>query len=323
MASVNVLQKKFIRIFFFIFSLMLFFSSCSKFKIEKISLKDVNADVQVFSVSGALNGFHYVPAEIRHKGIVITLGGSEGSAGEWYAAPLANLGYEVLAVYYFGKGKLPQVLSEVPLEFFDEVLNYIEANCKGEKPITVIGGSKGAELAALLTAYYPQINNIVLYAPSYVVFQGLDYTSQKSSWTIKKQALPFIPLLQNAYSKITYNDNAMMLRPMYEAAVATASEEILQAALIDLSHFAGKALIFAGGDDCLWQSDTAAEILHKQKPENIALHIFEKAGHSFGSPAIGNPTVIGGIKNGGLPEENKKAAIASSKILIDFLAALH
>lgn len=323
MVSVNVLQKKFIRKFFFIFGLMLFFSSCSKFKVEKILLKDVNGDVQVFSVSGALNGFHYVPAEISHKGIVITLGGSEGSAGEWYAAPLANLGYEVLAVYYFGKGELPQLLSEVPLEFFDEVLKYIEENCKGKKPITVIGGSKGAELAALLSIYYPQINNIVLYAPASFVFQGLDYTSQKSSWTIHKKALSFIPLLQNAYSKITYEGNALCLRLMYETAVETASEEILKKALIDLSHFQGKALIFAGGDDCLWQSDTAAEILHKQKPENIALHIFEKAGHSFGLPASGNPAVIGGIKNGGTLEENKKAAIESSKILTDFLAASH
>ncbi len=322
MGSVDGLQKKIVKKIF-VFSLVLFFSSCSKFTVEKITPKNVNADVQVFSISGKLNAFHYVPNEIRHKGIVITLGGSEGSAGEWYAAPLTNLGYEVLAVYYFGKGNLPKLLSEVPLEFFDEVLNYIEKNCKGKKPITLIGGSKGAELAALLTMYYPQIDNIVLYAPAHVVFQGLDHTSSKSSWTIKKQAVPFVPLLQNAYSKIKYEDNAMVLRLMYETAVETAPEEILKKASIDLSNFQGKALIFAGGCDGLWQSDKAAEILHKQKPEHIELHIFEKAGHSFGSPSAGNPAVIGGIKNGGSLEENKKAAIESSKLLLDFLAALH
>ncbi|QEJ94484.1 hypothetical protein FUT79_04205 [Treponema phagedenis] len=304
----------YIKRFLAVLGLGLLFISCSKFTVEKIEDKNTNSDVQVFSIKGSINGFHYIPKEIKHKGLVVCFGGSEGSAGEWYAADIANEGYEVLAVYYFGKENLPQILSEVPIEFFENVLDYIKKRGSNKKPITLLGASKGAELTALLTRYYPQIDNLILFAPASCVFQGLDYTSSKSSWTRKKEALPFITFTQEVIEKISYEENAIVLRPLYEAAVNEAAEELRKKAEIDLSQFKGKVLIFAGGDDCLWPGDFAAQAFKNQNPDNVDLHIFPKAGHAFGAPPI-----AGGVKLGGTQEENTKAAIESRRIMFEFL----
>lgn len=304
--------------FFSSLTLILLSVSCAKFKTEKIYDSKVNNNIQTFAISGSVNGFHYIPDEIKHKGLVITFGGSEGSAGEYYAADIANKGYEVLAVYYFGKENQPVSISEVPLEFFSEVLNYAEKKCKSIEPITLLGGSKGAELAAILSSYYSRIDNVILFAPSSFVFQGLDYSSQKSSWSWKKTPLPFITFSQKAYEKMRYENNAIVLRDMYEAAVELTPPEILKKASINLSNLKGNALIFTGGDDALWQSDSMAQILKKQNPEKTELHIFEKAGHAFGAAPVS-----GGIKLGGTPEANKTAAVESSRILIEFLNKQH
>ena len=118
-----------------------------------------------------MKGFHLTPLATgqeqqsiqTHPGTVIVFGGSDGGANVEQARMLRDAGYDVLALYFFGKPGQKEFIDGVPLEFFDEVLAYAEEHGNGSRPLTVIGTSKGAELTGNLAARYPQIDNIVLY----------------------------------------------------------------------------------------------------------------------------------------------------------------
>lgn len=306
-------RKVFLPFLFLLFTFSIILSCNSQYKREKV--------VEYFRVTGhLLNACHYVPDKITHKGVVIIF---EAEGGDM-SLSLAKRGYEVLSVYYFGQENLPYECVEIPLEFFGEVLKYINTKCKKKKPITVIGGSKDAELAAVLVSYYPEIDNIVLYAPVSYVYQG--YTAKnKSSWAWKGEPLPFIPLSPEAQLKAEFKyavdikSYYRVSRPVYEEAIKLASEETRKKAEIDISNFKGHCLIFAGADDCTWPSDTAAKALQAQNPERVQLHIFEKAGHGF----TFNYVYFYFWKLGGTPEGNYKASIEHKKILYKFLDKQH
>lgn len=64
-------------------------------------------------------------------------------------------------------------LVEVPLEFFQEVLDYIGKNIGEDQVITLYGASKGAGLSLNLAVRYPEISNVILMAPAEYSYRGL------------------------------------------------------------------------------------------------------------------------------------------------------
>src|SRR5699024_3452620 len=115
-------------------------------------------DVEIIE-EDLLNGFHLVPDNISTEGVIVTFGGSDGSSNYDLAKMLAE-GYEVYSLFFFGPGKLPDELIEVPLELFDDFLAYHLENSQSNGPITVLGASKGAELTLNLASNYDEIDNI-------------------------------------------------------------------------------------------------------------------------------------------------------------------
>jgi len=113
------------------------------------TVSDENLDVRKIQ-EGYLNGFHLKKKKIECKGCVITFGGSEGSSNYDMAQIIANNGYEVLALYFFGQKNQPKYLSRIPIEFFRNVIIYIKEHFTSLHPLSIIGASKGAELALLL-----------------------------------------------------------------------------------------------------------------------------------------------------------------------------
>ena len=136
-----------------------------------------------------LNGFHFRPEEKKHRGVIVVYGGSEGSPDYSRAEQLADDGYEVLSLFFFGQPNQKPTLANVPLEQFDEVADYIDKNIGdaseegGEGgnsdagPVTVIGTSKGAEFAELLAARGYPVDNLVAFAPAHYSYSCLLYTS--------------------------------------------------------------------------------------------------------------------------------------------------
>lgn len=290
--------------------------------------------VKVDHIQGEyMNGFHLKPENKKHKGFVITFGGSEGSPGYYAAEPLAKEGYEVLALFFFGMENQKKELVEVPLEFFQEVLDYIDGK-NGEttidqENITVLGSSKGAELGLNLASHYHQIDHLVLYAPSAWNFMGLsytDYSNIKSSWTWQGRPVAFVNT-RKGDTKAGFNlfldfllNRPVQYRPGYESAVK--GDPNAEAARIKAEDSQADILIFAGKEDMMWQSDVSAEAIRNARPDKTEVHVFDGAGHLF----LGDWYMYMGqiiLAMGGSPEGNAQAAQESNQILNARLAEWH
>ena len=136
-------------------------------------------------------------------------------------------------MYFFGRENQRPELLNVPIDFFEELYVYIDGNAVNPEPLTLLGGSKGAELALLLAAKYPAlIDNAVLYAPASYVFQGLSYTDRTphSSWTFKGEELPYIATMPESSVFGKFMLDLLLNKPMklidtYVSAVAIAENK--------------------------------------------------------------------------------------------------
>lgn len=286
--------------------------------------------VEVTRVVGDyLNGFSLRPDDKRHQGIIVTFGGSEGSPAYESARFLADQGYEVLSLFYFGMDNQTPDLVHVPLEFFEEVLAYIDDHIEDGEAITLYGSSKGAELALNLATYYPQVDHLVLWSPAAWNYMGLsnDFSQEMmSSWTYGGEEVAYIDMTKgNIGDGLNLILDFVLNRPVnyragYES--ATLNDPYSEAARIKVEQTNADILIFAGGDDQLWHSDLSAQTIKEKRPENTEVHLYEEAGHIF---ELDRYLTVGGltIELGGQLEANQQAAQASREILLDRLSQWH
>lgn len=282
-----------------------------------------------------LNGFHFRPEEKKHRGVVVVYGGSEGSPDYSRAEQLADDGYEVLSLFFFGQPNQKPTLANVPLEQFDEVTDYIDKNIAGAGegsgedgeagPVTVIGTSKGAEFAELLAARGYPVDNLVAFAPAHYSYSGLDFSKGQElpSFTDRGETVGYASFRESSISagaKMLWDmatSYPVSYRPTYEAAAANAGGD----ARIDLSDFGGNVLLFGGEDDQMWQAEIAARALAEQGG-NIETHIYPDAGHAFFQNADDVPNGWQ-IMLGGTVEGNRAAHDDAEKILRERLAQWH
>lgn len=269
-----------------------------------------------------LNGFHIVPDNKTSKGAIVTFGGSEGGCNYFKAVDLAQNGFEVIALFYFGQDNQPAKMNKVPIDFFEEFLLYSEDNNLDIEPLTLIGGSKGAELSLLLTNYYDEIDNLILYSPSSYIFQGLDFEDVGSSWTYQNQELPYIALYNASPQSLVQMFSASIFnypvsyRSQYETAVQ--NSENASAAFIDSSKFKGNILMFSGEDDAMWNSAEMAEQIYEKNATNTENIVYENVGHLFENMTYGYGVAFGGTK-----ENNQAAKTESDMKVLEFLGKFH
>ena len=96
------------------------------------------------------------------------------------------------------------------------------------------------------------------------VFQGLSFGREAhSSWTWNGEDLPYISLQQSdfgAFARTIFDSivlNPVKYRETYVSAVEMNGNS--EEKRVDTSNFDGNALLIAGGDDAMWQSEVAAE----------------------------------------------------------------
>jgi dienelactone hydrolase len=80
---------------------------------------------EAITVSG-LSGFLAKPAAGAGAAVIV-IGGSEGGAHVNDARVLADEGFEVMALAYFGASGVPPVLQEIPREYFFGAVEYLQA----------------------------------------------------------------------------------------------------------------------------------------------------------------------------------------------------
>ena len=287
---------------------------------------DIDGVYVTYVDEGGMQGFRFVPKEKSHKGFVVCFGGSEGSPNFETAKRLAEDGYETFALFMYGMKNQQETLRKIPLEQFEDVISYINKNVKDNKPISVLGASKGAEYALNLASKYPEIDNLILISPSSYNFAGLDFKDYGSSWTYKGKELPYIDIKKSSFNSFLKNiivpaiiKSPISFKETYNSAIEKDSSS--QEKLIPVKNIKANILMIAGEDDLMWDSLAMANKIKEQNP-NAKIYSYKGAGHIFAGNGVLNLGKIR-IATGGTIEGNEKARSESRKTIDAFLKENH
>lgn len=278
-----------------------------------------------------LYGAFYRPATDEPVPAIVLLGGSEGGLDviSSMAPSFALEGYGVLALAYWGEQGLPQTLENIPLEYFDTAVSWLQSQpgVRGDA-IGAMGWSRGSEAALLLAARNPAVRAVGGIAPSGVVWQGLDYAdfaNAEPTWTADGAPLAFL-----STSAASYRPGDPMA-PLFLDALPQGDARL--EVEIPVEDIDGPVLLISGGADALWPSAVFAErIVARLARADFAYDVenlvYPDAGHVVFVGAPDSPMALGLGRQpnpmmGGSPETNAAAwADNWSKTVAFFDAAL-
>ncbi len=234
---------------------------------------------------------------------VILLGGSEGGLHELDAALLSAHGFAVLALAYFGTDGVPPVLVEIPLEYFETAIGFLQAHpAVMDGPVGVIGGSRGGEAALLIGSTFGGVGALVSTVGSGVLTQGIgpgrDLVEMAGtpapSWTLGGRPLPYLrnritPELRRQIGA----GEPVELALIFEPGMADPAE--VEASAIPVERITGAVLLVSSGQDRMWpsgpMSEVAAARLAAAGITHERLH-FADAGHPIAPPPYGPATEL-------------------------------
>lgn len=223
-----------------------------------------------------LLGAFYMPEGTERRPALLVLGGSEGglAASSGVGLSFTKEGYAVLALAYFMEDGLPQSLENIPLEYFDKAVDWLKRQPGVDSnAIGVIGGSRGSEAALLLASRNSSIKAVMAFAPSGVVWQGLNFANPMNmgpAWTVGGKALPFV-----APNGMKYRPGAAM-KPMFDDALATETRKEVD---IPVERIRAPILLISGKDDALWPSYAMGEAIVKRLADANFSYTYEHFGY--------------------------------------------
>ena len=261
---------------------------------------------------------------------VIVLGGGEGGLNvqECFAALLASHGYATLGLAYFGMEHLPPHLAEIPLDYGETALQWLQAQeCVQDAHIGLIGGSAGGELALLMGANFPAIRAVVGFAASGVMYQEIGPLSGSppARWTYRGMPLPFVLLKADLRYRLASGWKHLTGQPRGATPLSLASlhdPELVDKASIPVEKINGPVLLISGSDDQVWPSSWLSErVIQRLKQRGHPYpdrHLcYEGAGHAIHlpyMPTIGRTTALGGT-----PSRDAAASVDAWSHLLTFL----
>lgn len=261
---------------------------------------------------------------------VIVLGGGEGGLDvqECMAALLATHGYATLGLAYFGMEHLPSHLAEIPLDYGETALQWLQAQeCVQGSSIGVIGGSAGGELGLLMGASFSAIRAVVGFASSGIIYQRIGpYSgSPHARWTYQGIPLPFVPLkedlkyrLESGWKHLTGQPH--VATPLYLASLHDPT--LADKATIPVEKIKGPVLLISGSDDQVWPSSLLSErVIQRLKqfghPYPDRHLCYEGAGHAIHLPYM--PTIGRTADLGGNPSRDAAASVDAWTHMLAFL----
>jgi dienelactone hydrolase len=284
-----------------------------------------------------LVGTLFVPPGAGPHPVVITLSGSGGGLSEGGAALYASHGYAGFALAYFNYEDLPADLIEIPLEYFETAIHWVQRQPRldGER-IAVSGTSRGGELVLLLGATFPALKAVIAYVPSGVVHGGIGRSGVRGAspaWTFRGESIPY---LQPRAEKLSPEPpplpqgEPIPLTPRFLRSLE--DEEAAERAEIPVERINGPVLMISGKDDAMWPSERMSEIARQRLeahhfPHSYRHLAYDGAGHMIGMPYM--PTTVLASRHpltgemfayGGTPKAYAAARVDSWRAILELLA---
>ena len=265
---------------------------------------------------------------------VLALGGSDGGTPEYFLNLLVPEGFAVLALQYWGTQETQLSMTDIPVERVEAALRWLIARrdvATVNGRVGVVGASRGAELALLSAATFPDlVGPVVAYTPSSVAWQGIDFTAPqgttRSSWSHRGIPIPYVPYPTDVAP--THSERGLSMLPVCERGLDN-HEAVAQAA-IRVERATGPILLVSGGDDKVWAAARMSEMVvdrmrqHGRSDEVRHLH-YPAAGHML-FPYVRPSDVTGPpfpVDVGGTADANAAAHADAWRTVVDCLRQPH
>ncbi len=268
---------------------------------------------------GRLRGALFEPTRPGRYPAVVLVGGSTGGISRETGAQLAARGFRVFALGWFKYADLPQASIKIPLEYFNEAIQWMSRRT-GRQKIHLLGYSRGAEAVLEVAATYPgQIASVVAVMPGAVRIASPDAKGvPQPTWTLGGTPLPYAGTAEDK-ARLGMRAPAPGADGLidYRAATAplAADRQAAERGAIRVERIAAPILLIAGDDDRVWPSDTTCDgVVSRRRGANPRLITrcirYPQAGHNVMRPGqpttFANTAVIPGfpaqIAIGGTPE---------------------
>ena len=223
--------------------------------------------------------------ENGNKPLIIVIGGSKAGLPTVGKTLLDYLipNYNVLLLAYFGVGNLARTLERVPVEYFVNATNLVKERLNlRNNQVVLIGNSKGAEIALLLSKYMASSITIGC-VPSCYVFHGLpikflSIMFPKSSWSLNKKDLPYIRFYFDR--KLMKDIKTQIYSTSYEKSI---EKNFRKDAAISIDGYKGKILLLSAENDRYWPSKKMSNALveNSKNKDSIKHIVLDLEGHHY------------------------------------------
>jgi dienelactone hydrolase len=239
-----------------------------------------------------LRGVFFLPPGEGPFPAITIVQGSGGGLNENRAAQYASHGYAALALAYFSYEDLPKGLYEIPLEYFETAIHWLQNQpmIDGSR-LAITGQSRGGECSLVLGSTFPEYKVVVAYVPSSVSWGGVgaEGNPDRPAWTFRGKPVTYITHRPSEDVEVDDPSKPIPLTPAFLEALE--KKEDAQKAAIPVEKINGSVLLISGKDDQMWPSTLFSEMVMERLRQHqfkfTYEHLsYEGAGHAIAVPYI-------------------------------------
>lgn len=259
------------------------------------------------------DGLRCIPRD--HVGVgALVLAGSSGRVDAGRARLLGAHGALTESLRWFGGPGQHDGPWEIAVELFLDRVAGLAAECDR---VLVVGTSFGAEAALLTGVLSDEVDCVVAFAPSDVVWAGIAPDGRMTShWTHRGAPVPFVPFLGDwkpAEDPPSYVDLYRTSRARYAPEVAEATLAVEQIP---------EVVVVAGGDDRVWPAVQHAELIRDRRAAHgLATTVVSdhEAGHRTILPGESVVTAGQRMQRGGTESADRRLGAAAWEHIAAYL----